>query len=135
MESSAVRMRGLRGGATQRAYDLADRHALLFRSRRRAAGNPRLATLTSHSLLSLTFLLVRFLNARRLQRARDTPAAKAAVFFSFARAWFVTAECRVRSRLFSATYSSNRKSIRSFWREMRITALLFLGVLDICERC
>lgn len=46
------RARPERGGATQRAYDLTERHALLFRSRRRAAGIPRLATLTPHAAIT-----------------------------------------------------------------------------------
>lgn len=45
MRLVGVRAGGPRGGAAQRAYGRADGHALLFRSRRRAAGIARLATL------------------------------------------------------------------------------------------
>ncbi|CAB3226035.1 unnamed protein product [Arctia plantaginis] len=71
IQAEEARVRGVRGGATQRAYELADRHALLFRSRRRAAGNPCLAILTPHKLLRPTFLLVRLLNARRELQFRE----------------------------------------------------------------
>lgn len=46
MEMPEAREGEARGGATQRACGLADRRTLLFRSRRRAAGNPLLAGLT-----------------------------------------------------------------------------------------
>lgn len=64
MRPGGARARYARGGATQRAFGLAKRHALLFRSRRRAAGNPRLATLTPH-VVSTDFSPSTFLNARR----------------------------------------------------------------------
>lgn len=62
-----------------------------------------------------TFLLVRFLNARRQQRARDSPR-----LFSLSLD-FLTAERSVRSRAFleALPLLGERKAICvSFWREM-----------------
>lgn len=91
-----------RGGATQRACGLAGRHALLFRSRRRAAGNPRLAILTPHAAFA-HFSPSTFFECAPV--TAGTWYARPQLFFSLSLE-FVTAECRARSRPFPANSSS-----------------------------